>query len=273
MMKWAAAAVVYLLVVMGSYLFYSEVIASEQQTTNKHQDSHVTEDKTSEHGHHGEENNLEHNSEVDADVNYDGTSLVVKLTDQQGNLVDDLEVNHEKLMHLIIVDEHLAEFYHVHPDKTGKGTFKLNKKMPEGAYKAFVDIKPNNLTYQVKPITLTVGNKETAHSHQALQPDQSLIKKIDSYEVTLKMSSQKANEPITMSFELDQSKLEPYLGAMGHIVILDEEGTNYIHVHPVSDQEPRFETQFDEPGNYKIWAEFKQNGVVRAFPFVVEIKQ
>ncbi|KKI93424.1 hypothetical protein WQ54_04080 [Bacillus sp. SA1-12] len=273
MKKWAAAAIVYLLIVMGSYMFYSEVIAGEQQTTNEHRDSHVAEDKTSEHGHHGEENIAEHESQVEADVVYDGTSIVVKLTDQQGNPVDDLEVNHEKLMHLIIVDEHLAEFYHVHPEKTGKGIFKLNKKMPEGTFKAFVDIKPNNLSYQVKPITLMIGNKGTTHSHQALQPDQSLTRKIEGYEVTLNMSSQKANVPITMSFELNQTRLEPYLGAMGHIVILNEEATDYIHVHPVSDQEPRFETKVEEPGIYKIWAEFKQNGEVRAFPFVVEIKK
>jgi hypothetical protein len=53
---------------------------------------------------------------------------------------------------------------------------------------------------------------------------------------------------------------------MGHVVILDENAQDFLHVHPANDREPIFETQFKQPGIYKIWAEFKQNGKVRAFP-------
>jgi len=74
------------------------------------------------------------------------------------------------------------------------------------------------------------------------------------------------------NFELDKTNLTPYFRAMGHVVILDESAQNFLHVHPLNDQEPIFETEFQKPGIYKIWAEFKQNGKVRAFPFVVEIK-
>lgn len=86
------------------------------------------------------------------------------------------------------------------------------------------------------------------------------------------MNTQKVNEPVTLSFELDQTNLQPYLGAIGHNVILNKEATDYIHVHPANDNEPIFETQFEQAGTYKIWAECKQNGIVRAFPFGVEIK-
>jgi hypothetical protein len=77
---------------------------------------------------------------------------------------------------------------------------------------------------------------------------------------------------VTLSFSLDKTKLEPYLGAAGHVVILDEKGEHYLHVHPVKENETVFQTEFDRPGVYKIWAEFKQNGKVRVFPFVVEVK-
>lgn len=272
MKKWAASAVIFLLVVISSYTLYTQVVVNDSNN-NEHRENHLQETNTSEHGeHHGDENSVEHESQVKADVAYEHDSLVVKLIDQQGNLFDDLQVNHEKLLHLIIVDEHLDYFDHVHPEKASSGTFKLNKDLPEGTYKAFVDIKPNNLLYQVEPINFTVGDKESDHSHQDLQPDQTLTKKVDGYVVTLKMNAQKVNETISLSFELDQTDLQPYLGAMGHIVILNEEATDYIHVHPANDNEPIFETQFEQAGTYKIWAEFKQNGVVRAFPFVVEIK-
>ncbi|MED4785167.1 hypothetical protein [Brevibacillus choshinensis] len=77
---------------------------------------------------------------------------------------------------------------------------------------------------------------------------------------------------MTVTFDLVKTNLTPYLGALGHVVILDESAQQYLHVHPAHQEEAIFETQFEQPGLYKIWAEFKQNGKVRAFPFVVQIK-
>jgi hypothetical protein len=268
MKKWAVSAVVYLLVVIGGFMLFSKIGVGEK---NDHQENHEQETHTSDHE-HGDHQGEDTESQIKAEVNYVNDSLAVKLVDDKGNLFDDLEMNHEKLLHLIIVDEHLDQFYHVHPEKTKSGTFELDTDLSDGTYKAFVDIKPNKLSYQVEPILLTIGENGDDHSHHALQPDQMLTKKIDEYEVSLNMNGQKVNEPITLTFELDESYLEPYLGAMGHVVILNEEATEFIHVHPVNDNEPIFETQFSQAGTYKIWAEFKQNGVVRAFPFVVEIQ-
>jgi hypothetical protein len=46
----------------------------------------------------------------------------------------------------------------------------------------------------------------------------------------------------------------------------------WYEVHPKNEQDPIFETQFDQPGRYKIWADFKQEGKVRVFSYVIEIK-
>jgi hypothetical protein len=272
MKKWAISAVIYLLVVIGAYTLFSQL---REDDGNDHQESSVQETNRTDHGHedhHGEENEKGNESQITANVSYENNGLLVKLVDDKDQLFDDLEVNHEKLLHLIIVDEYLNQFHHVHPEKTNNGTFTLNMDLPEGSYKAFVDIKPKNASYHVEPIPFHIGGKVEDHYHQALQPDRTLTKKVDEYEVSLKMSAQKASEPITLSFELDEANLQPYLGAMGHIVILNEDATEYIHVHPANDHEAIFETQFSQAGTYKIWAEFKQNGVVRAFPFVVEIQ-
>ncbi|MED4754531.1 hypothetical protein [Brevibacillus choshinensis] len=74
---------------------------------------------------------------------------------------------------------------------------------------------------------------------------------------------------MTVTFDLDKTNLTPYLGALGHVVILNESAQQYLHVHPAHQEEPIFETQFEQPGLYKIWAEFKQNGKVREFPLIV----
>lgn len=71
---------------------------------------------------------------------------------------------------------------------------------------------------------------------------------------------------------MKDAKPEPHLGALGHVVVLDEDGEKYIHVHPVADDKTVFDTKFEKPGIYKIWAEFKFEGQVNVYPFVIEVK-
>lgn len=271
MKKWAVSALIYLLVVIGAYVIFTQVFTGKENEQQDH--DQIQETSGDSHVHEGHDKNSESNvSQLKALLNYKGDTLSVKLTDEEGKPFDNLLINHEKLMHVIIVDEHLEQFQHVHPEKTGAGEFILKKSLAEGQYKVFVDIKPDGLSYQVEPIQLNIGNNAPEHSHNDMQPDQVLTKKVDAYEVTLNLSNRNANQPVSLSFDLDKTVLEPYLGAMGHIVILNETADKYVHVHPKNDHEPVFETEFDKPGTYKIWAEFKQKGVVRVFPFIVEIK-
>jgi hypothetical protein len=43
-------------------------------------------------------------------------------------------------------------------------------------------------------------------------------------------------------------------------------------VHPTSEEKTLFETKFDKPGIYKVWGEFKFDGKVGSYPFVIEVK-
>jgi P-type Cu+ transporter len=278
MMKWAVFAVVYLLVIVGGYSVYAnyfdEEPASKTESHGKAEahnasDSEQT-DGAAGHGDHGGQTA---DSDVQVDVAYEGKSVVIEMRDKAGKPVTDLEVNHEKLMHLIIVDDHLDKYYHVHPVKSAEGVFKINYPLEKGSYKAFVDIKPKALAYNVTPIEFNVGDPSTEHSHASLPVDRTLTKTVNGQKVEMKPSTSfKAGEPIQLDFIVNKKNLEPYLGAMGHVVILDETAENYIHVHPKNESETTFETQFNEPGKYKIWAEFKHNGVVTAYPFVVEVQ-
>jgi hypothetical protein len=172
------------------------------------------------------------------------------------------------------VDEHLEKYYHLHPEQIGNGEFRIGNKLPEGFYKAFIDIKPKHFAYHVTPVPFIVGNPSgLTHTHNdGLKADNNFTQNIDGETVELNLSSAQVNQPVTLTFHLDKTNLTPYLGAMGHVVILDENAQNFLHVHPANDKEPIFETPFNQPGIYKIWAEFKQNGKIRAFPYVVEIK-
>nr|WP_249310432.1 hypothetical protein [Bacillus sp. FJAT-49736] len=211
-------------------------------------------------------------SEVQTALNYSNGLMTLSIKDLKGKTGRDLEVNHEKLLHLIIVDNSLQHFYHLHPKQLENGEFSIKKALPDGTYKAFIDIKPKDLAYNVEPVSFQVGHEAGTHNHASLVADKSLTKTVDHQTVSLKLNTMQASKPVTLTFELDRSQLEPYLGAVGHVVILDEDGEKYIHVHPKNEVDPVFETEFAKPGKYKIWTEFKQNGKVRTFPFVVEIK-
>ncbi|SFB13331.1 MULTISPECIES: hypothetical protein [unclassified Bacillus (in: firmicutes)] len=276
MKKWIFSGIFYLLIVVTGYWGYTNFIADEKTA------DHEMAEESAGHGseHESEDNDDNHkeehgagNSDVQVDVSYIDGNIEISLKNKNNQPVDKLEVNHEKLLHLIVVNEHLDQYYHLHPEQTGEGTFTVKKDFEEGSYKAFVDIKPKDLSYEVKPIPFKVGNPDTTHGHNGgLEPDKEHIQTIDQETVEMEMSSMNAGEPVTLTFKLNETNLQPYLGAMGHVVILDEEANQYLHVHPADHDKPIFETEFHEPGIYKIWAEFKQDGKVRAFPFIVEIK-
>lgn len=270
MKKWAITAIVYLLVVVGGYYVYASFAVPESHNGTKAPHEQEAE---SLHGQGHEENGQNHDgeSEVIPTLQVEDGELIITLKDLEGNPVSDLEVNHEKLLHLIVVSTDLKEYHHLHPQTNEPGVFKVDHSLPAGEYKAFIDIKPKEKTYAVAPISFMVGENHNEHE-DSLTVDTELIKEAGGYTVKLLPSSLKVNEDIQLTFDLRGETPEQYLGALGHVVILDEKGENYIHVHPLEGNEPVFATKFSEPGIYKIWAEFKFNGQVFVYPYVVEIK-
>ncbi|MEH6947349.1 hypothetical protein V7068_09810 [Bacillus sp. JJ634] len=286
MKKWMFSAVLYLVVVVAGYAVY-EAAFDVNKGAEHDVLKNVAEQKIEEHNSHAnagtkqqhEEDNHEHGettskeNEIQVTIEEGNKQLFLTLKDDLGNPVTDLEINHEKLLHLIVVDEHLEQYHHLHPEEIAPGQFKVTSELEEGTYKAFVDIKSTSLQYKVQPIPFIVGNPATSeHAHGSLQVDKELTKTVDENKVSLMTTDLTANEPVTLTFDVYEAVLEPYLGAIGHVVILDEQAEEYLHVHPLHEHDPIFETQFPHPGIYKIWAEFQQDGKVTVYPFVVRVK-
>lgn len=272
--KWVLAAFLYVAILIGGFTVYEDLRENDKQVAaaEMHQSSESHSEKNEDQHGHESSSHEENSSEVHTYVQAEKGDIKIFLKDKSGNPVHDLEVNHEKLLHFIVVDEQLQKYYHLHPEQTGNGQFRIKTSLPDGFYQAFIDIKPKNKSYHVTPVPFVVGNPSISDQNEGLTPDSELTQQVDGETVTLSMSSFHTNEPVTLSFGLDQSGLRPYLGALGHVVILDDAAQQYLHVHPTDEKKPVFETRFQKPGIYKVWAEFNQNGKVRAFPFVVEIK-
>lgn len=170
------------------------------------------------------------------------------------------------------MSEDLSDYHHFHPEAKGDGTFFKNIDLPNGNYKVFVDISPEGLDYTVEPIQISVGGTHIESQENNLIADTNFTKTIHGQSVELTSNPIEANKEVTFSFDVKDAKPEPYLGALGHVVITDEKGEKFIHVHPLSDHETVFSTQFDEQGMYKMWAEFKVDGEIIAYPFVFEVQ-
>jgi hypothetical protein len=80
----------------------------------------------------------------------------------------------------------------------------------------------------------------------------------------------------TLMFRLSDAQgkpltdLAPYIGAMGHCVVISEDTATYLHSHPQQLMTPApderggpvvaFHTVFPKPGVYRVWGQFRRPG-------------
>ncbi|RAP75847.1 hypothetical protein [Paenibacillus montanisoli] len=209
------------------------------------------------------------------------TKITVQIQDKDGKPIDNFDVKHEKKMHMIIVSKDLSFFNHIHPEYDGKSQFTITTRFPSaGQYNIISDFAPTGIGALSKSQWISVQG--TAPAAKPIEPDAELAKTVDGKEVSLSFDQLKANTELSLTFTIKdaQSKepitdLQPYLGAVGHVVILNQEGEEYLHVHPTDEQasgpDAAFMTSFPHSGIYKIWGQFQRDGHVFTVPFVVNV--
>lgn len=210
------------------------------------------------------------------------TELTIQINGKDGKPVNEFNLNHEKLLHLIVVNHDLSYFNHIHPDYKGNGKFTISTSFPAGGdYKLFADFIPTNGSSTTLSERIQVEGKEG--DHIAMAADAKLVKEMDGKEIEISLSSIKPKEEVTLTFNIRDAltkkgvnNLQPYLGAVGHVVILSADAEQYIHVHPIDEKstgpQAQFATSFPNSGMYKLWAQFQHNNKVITVPFVVDIK-
>jgi hypothetical protein len=71
--------------------------------------------------------------------------------------------------------------------------------------------------------------------------------------------------PITIRIK-DPANLEPYLGALGHLILIHSDAVTFVHCHPddrgVSPGTLVFQARFPKPGVYRAWLQFQRAGRV-----------
>lgn len=194
-----------------------------------------------------------------------------------GEPVTDYQVAHDKELHLIVVRRDLTGFQHVHPTRSGDGTWSVPLDLPTaGEYRVFADFAPTGHA------GITLGADLAVAGSFAPQPllAETRTAEVDGYTVTLdgELVAGESSK-LTLSVSRDGvpvTDLQPYLAAYGHLVALRDGDLAYLHVHPAGEPGDgvtpagpgiTFYAAIPSAGSYGLFLDFQHNGVVRTAVF------
>lgn len=227
--------------------------------------------------------------------------LTFQIKNPKGEIVSDMEIVHEKPMHLFIVSEDLSQYFHEHPEKQPDGTYQLPFTFPNGGkFKIFIDFKPLDDEQMVESFDVEVEGKKLIKVE--LKPETTFEKTVEGLLVKMKPNGELVKQKdLVLSFQTFDAEtkkpandLQNYLGEKAHFVIIRKGLGRFVHAHPMSadmminmnsnnnmsemvmgnDKDSKISamTNFPNSGIYKIFAQFKRNDVVITVPFVFEVK-
>jgi hypothetical protein len=208
------------------------------------------------------------------------TDLSLQILGPDQKPVTKFDILHEKLAHLIIVREGLDEFAHLHPEVGSDGTLRIKHDFGKaGPYRLFVDYQPGGGAPSLAMGQLAVAGDDSPAA--ALVPNAGTP--IADGDVEAKVEVTPEAEGTTIRFKITGrggkaiDDLQPYLGAMGHLVVIKSGSLDYVHAHPVGDSMTApdgvvaFEAHLTSAGIYKAWGQFRHKERILTFPVVLQI--
>ncbi len=156
----------------------------------------------------------------------------------EGVSVVDLEIQHEKKMHVIGVRSDLNEFFHIHPLVTDADlpwilTANHVFRKP-GEYKIWSEIKYRGENHAFGHPTIPVRGAGPAFEPQK---EITVSKIVDRYQVSidyrdLAVGTENHLDFLVRDFEGRGVELDDYLGETMHLSVISEDLTHFIHTHP-----------------------------------------
>lgn len=203
---------------------------------------------------------------------------------ETGKPVSGFATIHDRLLHLFIVDRTLEYFAHVHPEPAGEGVFEIDHRLPPGAYVLIADFLPlTGPSQTVQRAIVTPGYRGPLFPPPPhLRSEMGTDKIVDGLRVRLEATRLTAGREAVVRFTLADaatgapvSDLEPFLGAAGHMLVVNADLTEAHHAHPEAPaaRGPSvfFQPRMPAAGLYKVWVQFQRKGQVITVPFVVTV--
>lgn len=216
---------------------------------------------------------------------------VIRLTGSDGRRLslDQLEVAHTEKIHLLVIDQTLTDYQHLHPvptEKPGEYRFDFNPRFG-GTYHVWADLVPKATGKQeYSKTTLNVEGVAGA-ANQSINTKA----EVDGYRFDIATENNaplESGKAVMIKVKVagpdgsEFTKLEPVMGAFAHMVAFPADLGSVTHVHPMG-AEPKtaaerggpelsFHIEPDKPGYQKLFLQVQIGGQDKfaAFGLIVE---
>lgn len=220
--------------------------------------------------------------------------VLIKLTDIKDNkpvTLDDLKEVHTQKIHLLIIDDTLTDYNHVHPQATpepGIYQFEWSPVRKNVTYRAWADLMPKPTKVQEYIIVDLKTAKNTAVNIARQVSNESTV---DGYRFKLSFDQTQlevgkaAMGKITITDAKGNPvrSLEPVMGAYAHIVGFNDDFKTVVHIHPMGKEptkssdrggpELQFHLEPEKAGFIKMFAQVKINGKEFFAPFGIIVRK
>lgn len=224
--------------------------------------------------------------------NKDDRKIVqIKLTrikDDKPITLDDLREVHKAKVHLLIIDDSLDDYSHIHPKSLGEpGLYEFEwSPKKQGNYRLWADLLPISTDTQEYAIADLTSDKE---ARPLINKKETSEATLDNYHFKLSFDSEKliAGTPvmgklnITDSNEAAVKDLEPVMGAFAHLVGFSEDMKTVVHIHPMGAEptketdrggpELQFHIEPEKAGFVKLFAQVSIQGKALFVPFGIVV--
>ena len=211
------------------------------------------------------------------------TGLRLRISDPDGQPVEQFATVHERPLHLFIVNRALDYFAHVHPQpsQSEKSTFEVTHPLPPGEYMLLADFLPYGGTSQMlQRAIVTPGFSGALFGAPPQLTPSERIAVVDGVRVVLE-GELAPRKDLPLRFTLldaatgaPLTDLEPYLGAPAHLLIVKADLSDAIHAHPAAKATIpviTFDPLIPASGVYKMWLQFQRKGHVSTAAFVIRV--
>jgi len=196
------------------------------------------------------------------------TEFRFRVLGPNGEPVTTYTPTHERDLHLIVVRRDLSGFQHVHPTRAADGLWSIPLTVAEaGQYRVFADFQPAG---RAEPLTLGI-DVPAAGAYQPRKLPTEESSDVDGYHVELH-GRLEAGTSSTLTIRITRdgtpvTDLQPYLGALGHLVALRDGDLAYLHVHPNAGPELSFTVEVPSSGTYGLFLDFRHGDTVHTATF------
>jgi len=187
----------------------------------------------------------------------------------------DLVVTHTKKIHLLMFDEALKEFFHVHPvykDQVWSApvTLKVNGKYFVWAQGELEDGEDFSSLARMDVVNGAQENPKLPLGDIRKGADQGTL-------LELSNTKLKVNQMATLNFKVTREdgkpvQMKPYLGAFAHVIATPSSGDELLHVHPMAGSKPNegmLHASFTKAGEQRLWIQFIEQDEIKTIPISV----